>query len=80
MTKMAATPIYCKNSLKTFFSSETKGPMTLGLGKQHLGLGPNKACSNDNLGLTLTFLRQGQICFNILLYGKIYIFFFQEKC
>ena len=69
---MAATPIYGKNPLKIFFS-ETKGPMTLGLGMQHRGHGPNKVCSNDDLGLTLTFLRQGQICFLILLYGKIYI-------
>ena len=29
--------------------------MTLGLGMQHRGLGPNKVCSNDDLGLTLTF-------------------------
>ena len=54
MTKMAATPIYGKKPLKIFFS-ETKGPMTLGLGIQHWGLGPNKVCSNDDLGLTLTF-------------------------
>ena len=31
VTKMAATPIYCKNSSK-FFISRTKGPMTLWLG------------------------------------------------
>ena len=37
MTKMAATPIYGNNPLKIFFSG-TKGPMTLGLGMQHLGL------------------------------------------
>ena len=47
--------------------------MTLGLGMQHWGLGPNKVFSNDDLGLALTFLRQGQICFLMLLYGKIYI-------
>ena len=56
MTEMATMPIYVKkNPLKIFFS-RIKGPMTLGLGMQHLGLGPNKVCSNDDLGLTLTFL------------------------
>ena len=54
MTKVAATPIYGKNPLKIFFSG-TKGPMTLGLGMQHRAFGPNKICSNDDLGLTLTF-------------------------
>ena len=73
MTKMAATPVYDKNPLKLFFSG-TKGPMTLGLGMQHWGLGPNKICSDDDLGLTLIFfLQQGQICFLMLLYGKINI-------
>ena len=57
MTKMAAMPIYGKNPLKIFFSG-TKGPMTMGLGMQHLGLRPNKVCSNDDLDL---FLWQGQI-------------------
>ena len=54
MTKMANTPKYGKKPLKIFFSG-TKGPMTLGLGMQHWGLGPKKVCSNDDLGLTLTF-------------------------
>ena len=39
MTKMATTPLYGKNALKIFFSG-TKGPMTLGLGMQHMGFGP----------------------------------------
>ena len=56
--------------LKIFFSG-TKGPMTLGLGMQQWGLGPNSVCSNDVFGLTLTFLWQDQICF--LKLGKIYI-------
>ena len=51
---MAATPLYGKNSLKIFFSG-TKGPMILGFGMQHQGLGPNKIYLNDDLGLTLTF-------------------------
>ena len=55
MTKMTARPIYGKNPLQIFFSG-TKGPMTLGLGMQHWGLGPNKVCPNNDLGLTLTFL------------------------
>ena len=54
MTKMANTPKYGKNTLKIF--SETKRPMTLGLSTQYWRLGPNKVCSNDDLGLTLTFL------------------------
>ena len=46
--KMAATPTYgIKNHFKIF--SGTKGPMTLGLGMQHLGLGPNKVCSINDL-------------------------------
>ena len=55
--QMATLPIYAKNPLKIFFSG-TKGPMTLGLGMQHLGLGPNKVCSNDDLGLTTFFYRK----------------------
>ena len=46
--------IYSKSPLKIFFS-RTKRPVTLGLGMQHLGLGPNKVFSNDDLGLTLSF-------------------------
>ena len=40
MTKMAATHIYGKNPLKVIFG--TKGPMALGLGRQHWGHKPNK--------------------------------------
>ena len=29
-------------------------------------------CSNDDLGLTLTFLRQGQICFPGFHTGRVY--------
>ena len=54
MTKMAATRIYGKNPSK-IFSSGTKGPMSLGHGMQHWGLGPIKIYSNDDLGLTLTY-------------------------
>ena len=57
-------PLYGKNPLKIFFPG-TKGPMTLELGMQHWGLGPNKICSNDDLGLTMTFFRARS---NLLLY------------
>ena len=51
---MTAMPIYSKNPLKILFSG-TKGPMTLGFGMQHQGLGPNKVYSNDDLGLTMAY-------------------------
>ena len=71
MTKVATTPLYGKNPLKIF--SAIKGPMTLGLGVQHPGLGPNKFCSNEHLRLTLTFFMARS---SLLLYAfiwKIYI-------
>ena len=74
---MAATPIYDKKLKKIFFSG-TKGPMTLGLGKQHWGSRPNKVCSNDGLELTLTFFTarsNASLCFYM---GKYT--FLQEKC
>ena len=70
VTKIAATLIYDKNPSKI---SGTKGPMTLVLGMQHWELGHNEICSNGDLGSTWPFLRHGQICFLMLLYGKIYI-------
>ena len=79
-SKMAATPIYGKNPLKIF--SRTKRPMTLGLGLWHLGLGPNKVCSNDDLGLTLTFfygkVKFASLC--ICMYMKNIHLFLREKC
>ena len=54
MTKMAAMPIYGKNPLKIF--SRTRRPMTLGLGMKHQGCGAYQVCSNDDPGLTLTYL------------------------
>ena len=47
--KMAAMPIYGKNTLKIFFSG-IKGPMTLWLSMQHLYMGPVKFEKNDSLG------------------------------
>ena len=55
MTKMAAMPIYGKNPLKIFFS-RTRRPMTLGLGMKHQECGAYQVCSNDDPGLTLTYL------------------------
>ena len=60
ITKMAPMPIYGKNPLKIF--SGTKGPMTLGLGMQHRGLGPNKVCSDDDLGLTFFYDKVKEEC------------------
>ena len=45
MTKMVTMPIYGKNPLKIF--SETKRPMTLGLGMQSWGHGPNNKSKDD---------------------------------
>ena len=54
MTNMAAMPIYCKNLKKIFFSG-TKRPRILKLGMQHRVLEYYQVCSNDYLGLTLTY-------------------------
>ena len=51
MTKVAAMPIYGKNPLKIFFSSQ----MTLKLGRQQKGLKPYKSCIDDDPGLILTY-------------------------
>ena len=64
MTYMAAMPIYGK-SLKIFFSG-IKKPMTLKVGMKHRLLEYYQVCSNDDPGLTLTYLRQvkfGPLCF-----------------
>ena len=56
------------------------GEGLLVLGMQHWGLGSSKVCSNNDLGSTLIFLRQGQIRFhNMLLYGES-IHFFRKNC
>ena len=77
MAKMAATLIDGKNILKIFFSG-TKGPMTLALDMQHWELGPNKVCSYDGLGLTLTFY--GKVKFAYLCFYMEKDTFLQEKC
>ena len=58
MVKMAAMPIYDKNTVKIF--SRTKGPKALGIGMQHWVHEPSEVWKNDKLGLTVTFLRKGQ--------------------
>ena len=56
MTKMAATLIYGKKSSKVVFFG-TGGPISTKLGMLHLELQPIIVCSNDDPGLTLTFLK-----------------------
>ena len=48
MTKVVAIPILCLNPVKIFISRWT------------YGLGVLEYCSNHDLGLAVTFLRQGQ--------------------
>ena len=53
MTKMAATPIYCKNPSKIF--SRTGGPIFTKLGMYYRGLLPIIVYINDDPGVTLTY-------------------------
>ena len=53
MTKLVATPIYCKKPLEVFFSGN-KGPTWAWYAA--LRIGPNKVCSNEDLRFTLTFV------------------------
>ena len=53
MINMAAMPIY-DNNLKKIFSG-TKQPMTLKVGMRHRVFKYYQVCSNDDLGLTLTY-------------------------
>ena len=53
MTKMAAMPIYGKNSSKNF--SRTGRLISTKLGKKYPGLQPIIVCSNDDPGVTLTY-------------------------
>ena len=54
MYKMAAMPIYGKKHLQSFFSG-TKRLMTLKLGMWHSLLEHYQICSNDDLGLKVTY-------------------------
>ena len=69
MTKMAAMSIYGNKPLKLFFS-RTKSPMILKLGMYHWGLKRYKVHINDDPGLSLTYLRQGQIGSPVRLNGE----------
>ena len=54
MTKMAAVPIYSKNTLKMFFPG-TSGLISTKLAMKHHRLRPIIFCSNDKPGLTLAY-------------------------
>ena len=69
MTKMGVTPIYGNDPSKIF--SITKGPMTLWLGMEHLGLGLIIVCSNYDLRLTLTcFTARSNLVPYAFIWGK----------
>ena len=51
MTKMADTPVCGKTPLRNF--SVPKEPVTLGLGRQHRGIGPNPNYTIANNTLTI---------------------------
>ena len=57
MTKMAASPLYSKNTSQIFFSG-THRPISTKLGMLHLGLQLIIVCSNDDPGLTLTYFME----------------------
>ena len=54
MTKMAAIPIYGKNTLKTFFPGTT-GQILMKLCMKHQRPKPFFICANYDPGLTLTY-------------------------
>ena len=70
MAKMAAMPIYGKNLKKS--SLEPKRLITLKLGMQHRVHEYYQVCSNDDLGLTLTyFTTRLMLLYGIMVsYGK----------
>ena len=70
MTKMSPCP-YMVKTLKKFFS-RTKWPMTLKLGMQHWVIVYYQICSNDDLGLILTYFTARS---NLVPYAFVW-----EKC
>ena len=56
MTKMAAMPIYGKKSSSIELMCRWHWHLVCSIGSKYC-----QDCSNDDLGLILTFLRQGQI-------------------
>ena len=69
VTKMAAMAINSKNLKKIFFS-RTRKPMGLNLGMDHQAMELYKVCINHDPGMTLTFLRQGQLRLPMHLNGE----------
>ena len=77
ITNMAAMPIYYDNLKKIF--SGTKQPMTLKVSMQHRVFKFYQVCSNDDLGLTLTYFtaRSNLVPFAFV-WGKSNIMNFSE--
>ena len=69
MTKMAAMAINSKKPLRIFFS-RTRRPMILNLGMKHQAMELYKVYINHGPGMTLTFLRQGQLRLPMHLNGE----------
>ena len=57
MTKMVAIPIYGKKRSK-IFSLGTVGPVSTKLGMYHWGFPSIIVCSNNDPGVTLTYLTE----------------------
>ena len=70
MTKIATMAINSKKRLKIFFF-RTRRPMILKLGMKHPGMDLYKVYINHDPGMTLTFLRQGQLRLPTHLNGEI---------
>ena len=79
VTKMAAIIPYIVKTLKNLLPLNQKAD---GFCMQYRVLKYYQVCSNDDPGLTLTFLRQGQIWSLMLLYGKkektLFYFFYRN--
>ena len=69
MTKMAAMSINSKNLLKSS-SPEPEGLLILKLGMKYQTMELYKLCINHDPGMTLTYLRQGQLGLPMHLNGE----------
>ena len=79
MTKMAAMPIYGKTLSKVFFSG-TSGLISTKLGMWHWGLMPIIVYSNDDPGVTLTYITARSILVSYaFLWEKVKTVDFSEK-
>ena len=65
---MAAMPIYGKKPLKIFFS-RTEDALWQNLCINYQGWEVYQNCQNNGRTLTFDFLRRGQVCFPMDLYG-----------